>query len=49
MKVEIKCVECDDSIESTNVVDSLKAFFNPCECGSKQEVKFIQFTSKGNR
>lgn len=49
MKVEIKCVKCNDSKESTNVAESLKALYNPCEdCGSKQEVKFVKYTSKGN-
>lgn len=49
MKVEIKCVKCNDSKESTNTLESLKALYNPCEdCGSKQEVKFTKFTSKGS-
>ena len=48
MKSEIKCIKCNDTKQSTDVVESLKAFYNPCEdCGSKQEVKLISFTSKG--
>ena len=47
MKFEIKCVKCNDSTESSNKLDALKAVYNPCEdCGSKQEVKYIEFTAK---
>jgi uncharacterized Zn finger protein len=48
MKFEIKCVKCNDTEQSTDVLKSLKAFYNPCEdCGSKQEVKFVEYTTKG--
>lgn len=48
MKFEIKCVKCNDSEQTTNVLDSLKAFYNKCDCGSKQEVKFVEYTTKGH-
>ena len=50
MKLEIKCVKCDEVTTTTNKVEGLKAFYNPCEdCGSKQEVKWIEAPSKGNK
>lgn len=50
MKLEIKCVKCDETTTTTDRVAGLKAFYNPCEdCGSKQEVKWIEAPSKGNK
>ena len=48
MKAEIKC-DCGTK-ESTNVVESVKALYNPCEtCECKQEVKLVGAPSKGNK
>jgi hypothetical protein len=45
MKLEIKC-KCGTE-QSTDFVSGLKDFYNPCEdCGSKHEVKWIEFTQK---
>lgn len=50
MKLEIKCTKCNDVEQSTDVLKGLKAFYNPCaDCGSKQEVKWIEFTTKGSK
>lgn len=50
MKLEIKCTKCSDTEQTADTTKALKAFYNPCpDCGSKQEVKFIEFTSKGSK
>ena len=48
MKLEIKC-DCGTET-TTNRVEGLKAFYNPCEdCGKKNTVKWIEPASKGNK
>jgi phage FluMu protein Com len=49
MKLEIKCPKCESTKTTTDRIEGAKAFFGTCECGSKQEVKWIEAPSKGNK
>jgi hypothetical protein len=49
MKLEIKCAKCETTKTTTDRIEGAKAFFGTCECGSKQEVKWIEAPSKGSK